>query len=126
MEKYFKIEIQLAESARQFGTGHIQLVNKFYHGDGAIKIMEEKIYGYIALDYLEGVIEEDNVELSLYTEDSEYRMRIPIEDFQLPQNFLMIYENVTIELSVQENIKNIQKQKRICEMVNEARTYVGW
>lgn len=126
MEKYFSIEMRLAEGAKEVRPGIFQLTGNFYYGDGYIKIEDNKISGVIAFDYIEGEIGENTVEMCLYTEDKEYEMAIDKDDFCLPQNFLMLYENVAIEFSIEEAIKSPQKQKSIQEEIETARTYVGF
>ena len=125
MEKYFKIEMRLAEGATEIKPGIYQLVDKFYYGDGYIRIENNKISGMIALDYIKGKINEEIVEMCLYAEDEEIEFAIAKDDFYLPQKFLLLYENVIIQFYVEEEIKNQQKQKRIRDGIEQARIYVG-
>jgi len=123
MEKYFKIEMRLAEGAIEERTENYRLMNKFYWGDGYIRIEDNKISGAIDFDYIEGQIGEVIVELCLYTEEADWEMEIRKEDFYLPQNFLMLYENVAIQLFVGEEVRSVQKQEAIRKGIETARNY---
>lgn len=125
MEKYFKIEIRLAEGVEETRSGDLQFVNKYYYGDGYIKIADDMIYGHIALDYLEGEIGEEIVELYLFTENRVIEIQIKKEDFCLPQDFLIVYDDITVEFSVMDKVNDKQKQNWICEQNKSARIYVG-
>lgn len=123
MEKYFSIELRLARGAVEVSKGLSKLVDKFYYGDGYIRIQNDTISGFIALDYIEGKIGEDVVEIYLYTEDAEVSMEISKDDFYLPQNFLMIYDDIVVELCIKEAVSSPQKRKSICDAIEEAQKY---
>ena len=113
MEKYFKIEIRMAEGVIEYKEGY-QLVDKFYWGDGFIRIKDNTISGAVGLDYINGKINDEIVELTLYTEDEYHIMSINVEKFILPGNFLILEEEeVAIHLWVKEKVSDPKMQKRI-------------
>lgn len=125
MEKYFKIEIRLADGVEETISGDSKLVNKYYYGDGYIKIADDMICGHIALDYLEGEIGEEIIEIYLFTENKVIEIEIPKEEFCLPQDFLIVYDDITVDFSVKDAVNNKQKQNWICKQNENARIYVG-
>ena len=82
MEKYFKIEIRMAEGVIEYKEGY-QLVDKFYWGDGFIRIKDNTISGAVGLDYINGKINDEIVELTLYTEDEYHIMSINVEKLKI-------------------------------------------
>ena len=120
MEKIFNMKIRMGWEL-EFGSEGYRVTDKFYYGDGYLRIKDDEVFGYITTDLMKGKITNTMVEMQFYYASGILAFSIPKEEFILLGTFIIIVveDYFLLELSIEGMVKSPKKARRINEEIQK-------
>lgn len=120
MKKIFNMKIRMGWEL-EVGSEGYRVTDKFYYGDGYLRIKDDEVFGYITTDLMKGKITNTMVEMQFYYASGILAFSIPKEDFILPGTFIIIVveDYFLLELSIEGMVKSPKKARRINEEIQK-------
>lgn len=94
----------------------------YCYNEGNIIIENGRITGFLTLDFMEGIVNEENVSIKIYNYDNgNLSFSNLISDFQLPGNYILFSNDnrTMVKLLFGEMVKDRRKQMEIEKQIKE-------